>query len=262
MASILTFEDNVDAIYSEAARRITPYTPILYMPSLKKEDSIDAVGSSVLFRRENRYYLITAGHCIKQDGEMIKIGVLDKRDFRRLGGKVVIAKGEGDKTDIGIILLDEPSREACIRNYTFLDDYNIMQNQWLPDEKDYLIAGYPLSKVSIDHKRKQIKVGLMPYLSKSRPAILYESMGYPKNQNLLLTYDRRRSGFIAGGDMNMSPYPKGLSGCGVWYIPNYFVENIQNVKFNLSAILIEYHPSRRTIVATKFEVIQYLLLTI
>ena len=227
MSTILTLNDNVNLLYTEATRQITRYTPILYMPSIKREGSIDAVGSSILFRRENRYYLITAGHCIKQDGNLIKIGVLDNRDFYQLGGKTVIAKGEGDKVDIGIIRLDESSQAVCQRNYTFLDDTRILLNRWIPDETEYLIAGYPLTKVSIDHKRKKIKVGLLPYLSKSGPANSYEKMGYPHHQNLLLAYDRRRSGFVEGGHLNMSPHPKGLSGCGIWYVPDYFIEDIQ-----------------------------------
>jgi len=262
MGTILTLEDNVNLIYTEATRQIAPYTPILYMPSAKREGSIDAVGSSILFRREDRYYLITAGHCIKQDGNLIGIGVLDKRDFHQLRGKVVIGKGEGDKIDIGIIRLDESSQAVCLRNYTFLDDTQILLNRWISDETEYLIAGYPLTKESIDHKRNKLKVGLLPYLSKSSPATLYGRMGYPHHQNLLLAYDRRRSGFVEGGDMNMSPHPKGLSGCGIWHVPDYFVEDIQKVQFNLSSILIEYHRDRRTIIATKFEVVQLLLLSI
>jgi len=41
---------------------------------------------------------------------------------------------------------------------------------------------------------------------------------------------------------------------GVWYIHDSFVQNHDNIIPMLSSILIEYHPSYRTIVSTKFEV--------
>jgi hypothetical protein len=73
--------------------------------------------------------------------------------------------------------------------------------------------------------------------------------------SLLLRLDRRRNTQWGSGEMSMAPQPKGMSDCGIWYAPDCFLENLENISPLLSSIFIEYYPRYRTIVATKFDVI-------
>jgi hypothetical protein len=258
MGRIISLEDNLNVVYTESAKKILPFTIALYIPAPEKK-SIEHLGSGVLLRRNNDYFLVTAGHCMKQDNKIIYSGILDGRDFVKLQGAAMVEQGFEKKFDIGILRLDEQSKNACLRNNQFVNDWDLMNNSNIPYKTEYLVGGYPNSKVSVDHKAKVVKKEFMPYLCQSSEEKLYRKLSFQQSQNLLLQYDRRRSTLLGSGQMSISSYPKGLSGCGVWYIPDYFVQDLQNISPYLSGIIIEYHQNYRTLVATKIEPIDILL---
>jgi hypothetical protein len=259
MSTIITLEENVGIIYTKVTEKILPSTATLYIPSEKGGGSIEALGSSVLYQDNEDYFLITAGHCLKQDGNVIVSGVLDGRNFHYLKGEIMIDRGFGDKTDIGIIRLSDGSRDACLRNHTFITRNQIINNSGIKDPTTYLVAGFPNSKVLIQHRAKKVEKDLLPYVCQSAEEYYYRKLEFTPYQNLLLHLDRRRSTIWGSGEMSMSPKTKGLSGCGVWYVPDYFVENIETIRPLLSGIFIEYYREFRIAAVTKFEMIAPLL---
>jgi hypothetical protein len=124
---------------------------------------------------------------------------------------------------------------------------------------EYLLSGFPLTKVSVDHYAKKVEKDMVPFLCQSQGEYYYKKLVFHPRESLLVKLDRRRSHIWDSGEMSMAPKLKGMSGCGLWYVPNYFVEDLENVVPHLAAIFIEYHPNYRTAVATKFEVIAPLL---
>jgi len=256
---LLSLEDNARMVYHEAAKKAILYTPILYVPSEKGAGSIEAAGSGIFFRRDGHLLLLTAGHCIKQNGQIIKTGVLDGREFHRLQGEAMVVPGGENKIDLGIVRLSKPSKEVCLRNYAFLDDTQRVNNRGITGEPAYLVVGHPISKVSIDHRKKSIKTEPFAYVAQSTEAFKLEKYNFLQAQHLALGFDRRRSTVMGSNIMSYSPYPQGISGCGVWYIPDYFIDDAQVVQPKLAAIIIEYYENHRVLIATKFDVVDYLL---
>jgi hypothetical protein len=259
MGSIITLEDNIGLIYTKAAEKVLPSTVTLYIPSENGDGSIEALGSGVLVQYKGNYFLITAGHCLKQDGKVILSGILDGREFYNLKGLAMVEHGLAEKIDVGMVKLNDESVEVCLRNHKFIPQTQILNNSGIKQPADYFVAGFPNSKVQTQHRAKKIEKDLAPFLMQSRTLEYYQKLVFHPNESLLLRFDKRRSTIWGSGEMSMAPNPKGMSGCGVWYIPDYFVQNLENITSMLSSIFIEYHPRYRTTVATKFEVIVPLL---
>ena len=53
--------------------------------------------------------------------------------------------------------------------------------------------------------------------------------------------------------MNMAPDPTGISGGGLWYLPQYDVPAVEDVQFLLCGVLIEHYDTRNLVKATKTE---------
>jgi hypothetical protein len=259
MRSIITLEDNVGLIYTKAAEKVLPSTVTLYISLEKGGDSIESLGSGILVQYEANYFLITAGHCLKQDKKVILSGILDGREFHNLKGVALVEHGLKEKIDVGIVKLSDESIQACLRNHQFIPQSQILNNSIVKQPADYFVAGFPNTKVQIQHRAKKVKKDLAPFLMQSRTPEYYQKLIFHPDESLLLRFDKRRSTIWSSGEISMAPNPEGMSGCGIWYIPDYFVQNLDNITPMLSSIFIEYHPSYRTIVATKFEVITPLL---
>jgi hypothetical protein len=255
MKHIISFEENVKIVYEEAEADILKFTPQLFITRSDKSKSIKQFGSSVLFSRNGFFYLITAAHCIAQENELIKIGVMIQGNFYFIKGYVFLKKGIDDKIDLGIVRLETETVELLKLSYDFLGDNHIL-NQNVEQETEYLIVGYPISKTSIDYKRKKILHEPLLFISKSKAEDAYNKRLIKSGQNILLGFNRRKSSFIGENEMNMSPVPTGISGCGLWYIPSYFSEKTE---FKLAGIMIEYYDKENMVLATKIRMVMELI---
>ena len=255
MGLLISLDDNAGMVYTKAAEKVLPCTVTLYIPSDKSGGSIEALGSGVLYHENDDYFLLTAGHCIKQDGQKILSGILDGRAYKALNGMAMVDPGLDNKIDVGIIKLDEESRDACLRNHKFITPQQIFNNTAsVTKPTEYMLAGFPISKVSINHVAKRVAKDMAPFLCQSQDAYYYQKLVFHPAESLLVKLDRRRSQIWGSGEKSMAPKLKGISGGGMWYVPNYFVQDLDNVVPYLAGIFIEYHPNFRTAVATKFEV--------
>jgi hypothetical protein len=187
------------------------------------------------------------------------IGILDGRDFHSLKGLAMVEHGADEKIDVGIVKLSKESIEVCLRNHKFISQSQILNYTGIVQPADYFVAGFPVSKIQIQHRAKRVEKDLAPLLMRSRTLDYYQKLVFHPDESLLLAFDKRRSTIFGSGQMSMAPNPKGMSECGVWYVTDYFVQNLDTTIAMLSAIFIEYHPNYHTTVATKFEVIKPLL---
>lgn len=259
MNKIISFADNVSLIYNEAGKKILKHTPQLFTPSKDPRKPFDAFGSAVLYQHGNRYFLITAAHCIQQCGEMIKIGILDKGNLHLLKGTVIMQRGNKDEIDIAVVCLAEESINACRRNFEFLTKHEILLNKNIDRPTEYCILGHPISKTYIDTKRKKVTHEPLLFIGKSKDQFFYNKFGLDSQVNTLIGFNKRRSSFLGENDMNICPEPTGISGCGLWYIPSYFVEHAKNVDYMLSGIMIEHYANKNLMVGTKIEVAMSLI---
>ncbi|MES2704898.1 MAG: hypothetical protein V4649_19840 [Bacteroidota bacterium] len=198
--------------------------------------------------------MATARHCLIQAGQQIKVGVLNgKGHLRLISGFTVFNSGVGDKVDIALVKLQPESIQILLEGYKFLDFSKVRPTTNIDHETDYLIVGHTISKTNIDNKKRKIKLKPLVHIGKSLDEKAYEKKGYEKAINTLISYDQRRGTIIGSNEMSMSPTPKGISGCGLWYIQSYTIANPQDADFYLMGIMIEHDKQNRMMVGTKSE---------
>lgn len=167
--------------------------------------------------------------------------------------------GVHKEIDICVIQLSPPSIDVCFRNFDFINYTQKLINAGISDNQAYLLFGHPGSKISIDHGRRKIKQEAMAYVCKSTIEFKFEKFHFHSLIHLMLEFDQRRSTIMGTGVKSASPSPQGISGCGIWYVPDYFVEDLQNVDIKLAAILIEYFPEYRLLAAVKMDQVDALI---
>lgn len=255
-------------IYNETAKKIANYSPQLFVYKNRETQEIQSHGSSILLEAGRSHYMITARHCIFQDDKIIAIGVLcnGKGHLKLIKGWVAAEKGEHDDIDVAIIKL-HPETVAFLQNcYTFLPIDSVRQNSNIPDSTDYLVFGHTISRTNINNSTRRLKLAPFLYISKSAEADKYTALRFKeektkleyyhnKANTLLLGFDKRRSKFIGEEEMHMSPNPKGISGCGVWYIQSYELNNPADAEFSLMGIIIEHDSVKRLLISTRSEVL-------
>jgi hypothetical protein len=241
----------IGELHTKAAMVALNYTVQLLVWSEDKLGVFQPLGSGVLMTIAGRYYLITAGHCLKQNGLDVKVGILNGAGHMELiRGVTAVNQGNDNKIDVGIIKLSDKSIAAIQQNHSFLTAANVMLNEGISHESVYLALGYPLTKTYINHKRKKIRREPLVYTVVSKSAEFYDKLCYKQSSNIILGFNQRRSQFYDTDEMNMSPDPKGVSGGGLWFIQQ---SNSGAIEYNLCGILIEHYKTYNVIIATKTE---------
>ena len=263
MITHLQYIDNLTDFISE---RVIKYTPQIYRKCItnKKSDSpFEAIGSSVLISVQERFFLITAGH-IMSDNKRGSWGFYEDFQFHIVDGRFIYINPEIDikskYTDVGICELDNISTEFAKRYFQFLNESEIVFDYIPKNEKNFLILGYPWRKTKFNFKKQKIKVTPYKFLTDLfDDGQLGELVNF-KNQNLILSYKQRKITDTKTGYRKKAVSPEGLSGCGVWHLPNVYNEDFSEINANLAGIIIRQDIySHQFVIAVRTHIISELL---
>lgn len=238
-------------LYTQAAMLALRHTVQLLIWSEDKIGVFEPLGTGVLMTIDNRYYLITAGHCLRQYGKQIKIGVLNGTgNMTLIRGATVINSGPRDTIDLGIVKLSNTSIATLQECHKFLTVKNAMFNDGIAQEIAYLVLGFPLTKTDINNRAKKISIEPLVHIGVSKPTAFYDNLGYSQSSNIILGFNRRKSQFYDVEEMNMSPNPKGVSGGGLWFVQQ---NESGEIEYYLCGIMIEHDQKKNVMIATKTE---------
>ena len=244
---------------NSVAKKLLPSVRPIYMAS--DRDSPELIGSGVIIKVENYYFLITAAHLLDQlRGLGMYIGG-EKTVVDITGQLIIVAtnSGSGDKdkidfafTEIPENLLDELGR------HNFLPPDEIDPNDIAIREKRYLILGYPISKNKwIDYKGLKVKPKSYPYSSRPSDILIYKELGISEESHLLLDFDKEK---VTNGTGNVfiAPDLYGMSGGGVWTLHDdskalsIFSESQLN---KLVGVIIEWDLQKKVIIAVRISIV-------
>lgn len=269
---LTTLEQNSMEIFNAGGRRVSIYTPQLFTFKDEFQGTIRSHGSAVLIEHYGVYYMVTAFHCIDNDGTMGRVGVLNAAGHLKLiSGPLNFVRGDYNEVDITFIRLLPESVETLLEKYSFLNMNKVYKTELIPELSDLAVFGHPISGTSIDTKKKRLKMKPFYHICKTETRDVYDNIWFKTDtqprqkfkfdwhKSTLLRFNRRKSTYIGSGVMSMSQHPKGISGCGVWYFPDHRVADPNDAEFFLAGIITEYHPSQGYLVATNTEYIAYLL---
>ena len=120
--------EQTNVLINECADQIFKFSPQLFilenetLPIMPK-----ALATSVLYKNNGNFYLITASHVFK-DHDYKKIGILSNDTFSYLHGFTLLSQDPENKIDLAIMKLAEHFVEDIQKEYKFLDDSYIIKN--------------------------------------------------------------------------------------------------------------------------------------
>ena len=205
----------------------------------------DLYATCVAVRLESRIFLLTAAHAvyeIEKTGSAVHIG----------GKNIIVIPNKFIKTSVdGKDQLDvaaaEVSENFVIDNKITITDYlETTCNKDFKRPHMYCMHGYPLTKnkpfKSIDITRKAVKTYAFTYAGVTIENPEPYNSSRTTESHIALSYQLARN--KEGIKVN-PPKPKGMSGGGLWVVPDTFKPD----KIYLSGILIEHHG--KTVLVTK-----------
>ncbi len=264
---MITTQQYINDITDTVTQKVLRHTPQIYrlVEKTKKSSSpYDAIGSAILLKLNDRYFLITAGHIISEN-KVRKIGFLEDGTFHILDGHFIYINPDLDTvskyTDLAICELDFESKEFLTNHFDFIDGAKLNFDYQPKNDKNFLLVGFPWRKTKFNFVKQKIKVIPFKFLTDiyKNNQISKEIESY-RDQCLVLNYPQRQIIDIKTGEKKRAVTPEGFSGCGVWHIPNIFVENMDNAIANLAGIvIIQDEFTKRYIIATRIHIVSEIL---
>lgn len=245
--------------------RIFQYTPALYTNyhqqknKARNESRPGPVGSAVLFRFEERHFIVTAAHTFKRF-DLKTVGLFYDQKFYHLDGGLRVSNpaiDTKDKIDIAIMELapDYVGKLPSVFQFYDLNSFFIDHQDY--EDMRYLIVGMPITRYRL--KLRINKIEQTPFIfmtSRLASETTLKNMKMHNDHNLILEYTRKRVQETNTGKYITGPLINGMSGCGIWIIPNLVShKGSDDLKFYPTAILTEYEPDYHCIAATRMRVV-------
>ncbi len=246
----MSTQNKIDLAITKVQQIITEYTYPVFISDIHNKP--DLIASSIVIKYRHKYYLITAAHVVRKvlaTKSSFIIGV--KNQYVYIAGEFIYTNpSDKDHFDIAFVELSEK----------FIKDHNVsaVKEEKMVDKNAFqsidigLINGFPNSK----NKQKKAL-----YNSTSFKVKTYTYGGIIKNDfkywdelnkfqdiHVCMSYGTKSDG-------NAPVDPRGISGGGLWIIPDYSHPN----DYYLVGIAIEYHKKYSVTFSTKIEkVIQFI----
>ena len=237
--------------------------------ALYKREGIETkfLGSAVLFKYKNGYYLLSASHVLEtKDIDNILVPSTDKT-MRYLPtiSKVSTAipstgNREDDKIDIAVLKLYDPIFINELKSYRkFLDfgkiEFGEPKKSPLPNQ---IVCGFPDHMMKRDKTNEKWNAGLFVFHSYISKFSKYEKYNCNKENHIFLEYPKNLQRDREDSPLVKSKNPNGISGCGVWQIEYSINEN--NLDYKLIGIIIEYQSRyHRVLIASRLAPIKEFL---
>ena len=213
----------------------------------------DLFATCVAISLNGRIYLVTAAHAvcqIERAGSEVHVG---KKQILVVPSKFFRTSVDGeDPLDVATV---EISAEFAKKvGISIVEESQLMVRRYFENPHFYCMHGYPLTKnkpfKSINAAKKVVNTYAFTFAGAENRNPDYRHNSRSEHTHIGLSYQLGKN--EEGAKVNL-PKPKGMSGGGLWIVPNSFESSL----IFLGGILIEHH--RKNILATRIEKIVELL---
>lgn len=211
-------------------------------------------GSAILFRVEQRRYLLTASHVFDPEHPTRPVHAITPGGFVKLSGqrwrtKRVTSQGRPDRTDLAIVPLGDATDDywsGC--RFLALDDIDPFgQSVEVAPATGFLALGFPDTK----QPRFVLNGAYAPvahhFLTHRQPIEKHVGVDVNPDLHIAVGFDSRD--FVGVVHVSRLPHPRGMSGGGLWQIADALTSATPKAK--LVAVLTEYHEPASLILGTR-----------
>lgn len=210
--------------------------------------------SGVFIEYNNTKYLVTGAHVLENDYD--KTYILLGVDCLKLGGELFISKlpkgctkRDDDFFDISVLKLDNITIEELTKyNIEFVQQEHLDFKHRIDDNSLYLTFGYPGAKTDLRFNETINAMALETGVVENEK--WYKKYDISKSDNIIAKYNR--SGIFTNKNpvVHSGVYPKGISGCGLWYVQNLKPEKGKVIQTTLVGIMTTWIQKDSKMIAT------------
>jgi hypothetical protein len=221
-----------------------------------KPPVVNHLGSGVVLEINNSYFIISAGHLFNVD-DFPKLMIPAKDDKMTLcNGKLITTYknyNDKNKVDLAVFRFSERQNKHIEGHYRFIKPNEIQLEHKTVETSSYIISGYPINNVEkITGKPIYIAEPLQILTSTVRNRT-YKKFGFDPSIHILVKLYGRVKPFLSTHKKRLKK-PTGISGSGLWYVPDWTKINDDGVpKHLLIGILTDNYIDQGFVVAVKID---------
>jgi hypothetical protein len=231
---------------------------------VKKRGEYHGYGSGVFIKVDDHHFLISAAHVLEANPLSLCVPLGIGNGGVTLQGEINTNKINGlrkdDRLDVGIFKLKEDTVSLLCNYYEFLTQNELGVNHLLEIKEQYLTYGFPTSQTLAKYKTTKVTSNPFCFSTWPKASDIYAEMNCKLNENIIIHFDK--FGFIdtVTNKQRIVPDTYGMSGSGLWYVPNQIISPETPIKKKLVGILTEwYDQNKKVIIATRIDVISELI---
>jgi hypothetical protein len=211
------------------------------------------VGTAFLVLHEDRPFLVSAGHVLKELQRKHLYYYVEKGLVRKVTGRLTTNHHDGrpdaDLVDVGAVRMEGiglPPYESVGKFLWSSEDIKL--ERVASTTASYGFVGYPATRSTPKLHPKEIRVEPYAYLTGSAPLIEYAGFGVAPWSHLCLTFNNKKSRGLDDGGRSF-PKPHGVSGSPVFLLDTG-AESDQPENFELAGLVTTWRPREKLIIAT------------
>jgi hypothetical protein len=248
-----TLEDKLNLLTQKVANTALKVTPIVSKPN---PPSAIPLGNGIFLKINDDRYLISAGHLLNIEDwpELMVPGAVDKLVL--LNG-VVVSTYQNSKTnnpiDFALLKFSERQNKHFLNGqFTFCNPSNIIVNHIVEQNGYYVIAGYPVNGIKKTSGKAEFNPIPVKFLTYPIETKKYEKYGFNPDHFILVKYQRKLAPF-GSKEKQITRELTGISGSGLWYVPNWNDTNNDVPKFYLVGIMVENYKEKGFLAAVRID---------
>jgi len=208
------------------------------------------IGTSVLFKKFDNFFLITAKH-IYDETSKYDLFIPLVGSFLQIGGKwkYFNTHREYDNIDIAILKLDEKLIPLILSSYKFIMLEVLKEVEMISEDNYFIVMGFPVSKTN--GNGREFVTTPFGFITQQIQLKKINKIALSEKDNITVRYSRKEQGFIDAGIKSQGPKDlRGISGGGLWLFKSKG-QLSGTVHLSLAGIVTEADINRGIICATR-----------
>ena len=230
-------------------------TPII---SRQNPPVVTPLGSGLFFQIDNDYFLITAGHLINLEDWKDLLVPGNNNNAVWLNGIIATTFDKPNLTsniDFAILKFSERQIKHLTNGYyETIKPNHVLINHKLKFDNNYIVSGYPVSGIKKKYGKSVYTPIPLKFVTEPIPTKKYSKFGFNPEHHILIKYQRKLKMFPSNR-IQITKEATGISGSGLWFVPdwNRITNGIPN--FYLTGIMIENYKDKGFLVALRIDFI-------
>lgn len=249
----MEWEEKMNTLTNRVCNLALSATPILNIPD---PPSAIPIGCGIYLKVGSDYFLLSAGHLLNLEDWPKIIAPGNGTTMTFLNGTIATTfENPKSKNIIDFAVLKFAKRQIkhlINGRFEFIEIQNIMINHKVDPKGYYVVAGYPVSGVKKKAGKAQFNPIPVKFITYSIESSKYSKYNFDPEHFILVKYQRKVAPF-GSKEKQITKELQGISGSGLWYIPD-INDRVKGIpKLFLVGIMTENHKEKGFLAALKID---------